>query len=342
MNKNFSQWYDQNCATFRECTEKMIEILNTIIKGADVISPFITGRVKDRDSFLEKIERKKYDDITQMTDIVGTRVIAYTIKDAETICTLIGKELVLDDDNCIDKAKKKEADQVGYLSTHLIVLIPEKYLSKAEYEKFKDYKCEIQIRTLLQHAWAEIEHGEYKLMDGTAAFYDMKRQFNLTAAMLEVADKELQVLSDKIVDFKRRKDNGEFKPDSLSEHNMCKYLEQRFSSLPISRSFNDWEEIHKELNLYGIESIYDFEKCSNEMLINHIFSYFEKNELDKRVDFNYGTLVRSFMIMYNKERYFTRVWDRKWVSESAFIYDMWESYFSNPDYLRAHISRYEV
>ncbi len=35
-----------------------------------------------------------------------------------------------------------------------------------------------------------------QLMGGTAAFYDMKRQYNLTAAMLEVADKELQVLSD--------------------------------------------------------------------------------------------------------------------------------------------------
>jgi putative GTP pyrophosphokinase len=54
-----------------------------------------------------------------------------------------------------------------------------------EYSRFKDMEFEIQIRTILQHAWAQIEHGwNYKLSDGLSG--KIRRRLYLLQAGLEI------------------------------------------------------------------------------------------------------------------------------------------------------------
>ncbi len=49
-----------------------------------------------------------------------------------------------------------------------------------EYQKFKDKKFEIQIRTILQHAWAEIEHDRDYKFTGELPI-NIKRRFRILA-----------------------------------------------------------------------------------------------------------------------------------------------------------------
>ena len=72
----------------------------------------------------------------------------------------------------------------------------------AEYKQYKDLKFEIQIRTMLQHTWAEIEHGiNYK--SNSIIPEQFQRQIYLLSALLEVGDNNFQQLNDQFEQYSK-------------------------------------------------------------------------------------------------------------------------------------------
>lgn len=62
----------------------------------------------------------------------------------------------------IDKTSS-DPDKLGYQSIHYLVRYPNTRTSLSDFQQFSDLIAEIQVRTILQHAWAEIEHDiQYK------------------------------------------------------------------------------------------------------------------------------------------------------------------------------------
>jgi hypothetical protein len=57
-----------------------------------------------------------------------------------------------------------------------------------EYKRFSSVRCEVQITSVLRHAWSEIEHEWYDLKD--AYPNSIKRRFYRLAALLELAESE--------------------------------------------------------------------------------------------------------------------------------------------------------
>lgn len=162
----------------------------------------VTFRVKTVDSFTEKIRRKKsegkdYDNpLEEITDIVGVRIIAYYLADVIKIGELIKKEFQIDHENSLDKSELLESNQFGYLSVHYIALLSYPRKDAAEWKIFSDIKSEIQIRTILQHAWAEIDHKlRYKQDDALPR--DIKRQLYRLIALFELADLEFENLRER-------------------------------------------------------------------------------------------------------------------------------------------------
>ena len=65
----------------------------------------------------------------------------------------------------------------------------------AEYQRFTGQIVEVQVRTILQHAWAEIEHDiQYKSLRTIPT--EIRRRFVALAGMLEIADREFQAIDD--------------------------------------------------------------------------------------------------------------------------------------------------
>jgi len=150
----------------------------------------IESRIKGVNRLDEKIHRKndKYDKLEDITDLVGVRVITYLENEVDSIAAIIRDEFVIDTKNSIDK-RKLESDRFGYKSLHYVVSLSEERKKLTEYSRFKDIKVEIQIRSILQHAWAEIEHDiGYKTEKSIPDSY--KRNFYRVAALLETADIE--------------------------------------------------------------------------------------------------------------------------------------------------------
>src|SRR5205085_10639701 len=87
----------------------------------------------------------------------------------------------------------REEERFGYQSVHYVVSLKENRITLPEYRKYRDLVAEIQVRTILQHAWAEIEHDiQYKSVETIPA--QIRRRFMSLAGMLEIADRKFQAI----------------------------------------------------------------------------------------------------------------------------------------------------
>ena len=131
--------------------------LENIAAESSVSVMTVGHRLKDEKSLCGKLYRKgeKYRSLEDITDILGARIVCYFYDDVDVLGKQVEKSFVVDWENSVDKRKQMRADSFGYLSLHYTCYFSEKSGYPAE---ICNKKFEIQIRTILQHTWAAIEH----------------------------------------------------------------------------------------------------------------------------------------------------------------------------------------
>ena len=86
-------------------------------------------------------------------------------------------------------------ERFGYQSEHYLVRLSNKRTALPEYNPHLGLVAEVQVRTILQHAWAEIEHDiQYK--SSITIPNTIRRRFMALAGVLEIADREFQAIQD--------------------------------------------------------------------------------------------------------------------------------------------------
>jgi putative GTP pyrophosphokinase len=133
-----------------------------------------------------------------------------------------------------------EKERFGYQSIHYLVRISPERTRLAEYERYRGAVTEIQVRTILQHAWAEIEHDiQYK--STTTIPEEIRRRFMALAGMLEVADREFQAIQgadNKIAETAREMvARGELGGVEITPKSLKQFLDKRIG--PDGR-ISDW------------------------------------------------------------------------------------------------------
>ncbi len=194
--------YDEKNKLYQRFTTDIESLLKRIIQAEGIVCNAITSRLKSRESLCKKIDLKtgKYNCLADLTDIAGIRIITYYDGDVDRIAEIVEREFSVDRENSIDKRMALEPDRFGYCSLHYVVSISDERVKLKEYEVYANLKCEIQIRSVLQHAWAEIEHDlGYK--SERAVPRDVRRNFSRLAGLLEIADKEFMEIRDKLSDY---------------------------------------------------------------------------------------------------------------------------------------------
>jgi ppGpp synthetase/RelA/SpoT-type nucleotidyltranferase len=167
-------------------TDRYVAIITTLLDDAGINYLSITGRTKSVASFAAKAVRSSdgkplYDDpLTQITDVVGVRVITYLQSDVAAVAQLFADQLTIIDDRDLGEETARDG-RFGYASRHLLV-------SSAA---VRQWPASVQVRTVLQHAWAEFEHDiRYKGTVPAEHAPDLDRRFTLAAGLLELADRE--------------------------------------------------------------------------------------------------------------------------------------------------------
>lgn len=190
---------------YETLTKILALVLEDISKQA---APFavVQVRAKKTDSFAEKAVRKaaKYTDpVNQLTDLCGGRVITHTQAQVDRVSALILEKFFIFEKE--DVGSRLKTGEFGYLSHHYIVqlnpqtnygpkvaaLLKENGLSIAD---LSPLKAEVQVRTLLQHAWADMIHdrlykNEFKVP------LQWHRISSRLAAVLEDADQAFERLT---------------------------------------------------------------------------------------------------------------------------------------------------
>ena len=188
------QEYQDNLPRFREVEQKVKERLRKSFADAGLLVAALESRVKSYDSLAGKLELKgqKYSSLADLTDILGLRVITFYIDDVDKVASAVERLFTIDWENSIDKRKIHEIDSFGYLSLHYICSVPD-----------FPYRFEIQMRTLLQHAWANMDHDTgYK--SGVEIPKRYMRNMSRLAGMLELVDDEFSKIRIELTDYRRR------------------------------------------------------------------------------------------------------------------------------------------
>lgn len=186
------QEYASNQKVYERLAINLQQALTTFLEDSQVPFLGVSFRVKSLDSFTEKVGRKNYQDpFADCEDLCGIRVICYYPSDVEKISEIIRAEF--DVKESIDKAASLGVHEFGYRSTHFVVTVESRWLAAPNYRGLKGVKAEIQVRTILMHAWAEIEHKlAYKKSEDVPSQF--RRKLSRLSAKFEEADEQFEEL----------------------------------------------------------------------------------------------------------------------------------------------------
>jgi ppGpp synthetase/RelA/SpoT-type nucleotidyltranferase len=193
---------------YTKMAEMVPEKLQEFFAEAGFIVAALEHRVKTEESLYGKIKKKgdKYKSIFDITDIVGLRVITFYIDDVDKVASALERLFEIDWDNSVDKRKAHETDSFGYLSLHYICRIPESLYLDPEHPELNRIRFEVQMRTVLQHAWANMNHDTgYK--SGVEIPKVYLRNMSRLAGMLELVDDEFSRIRRELSDYRRRVQN---------------------------------------------------------------------------------------------------------------------------------------
>jgi len=213
---------------------------------------FVTGRVKEISSILEKAKKldipfNKIAD--EMEDIAGIRIVCQFVEDIYTVVDLIhqrdGKDLKV----VYEKDYVNNKKESGYSSYHIIIKYPVQ-TTVGEIEIL----AEIQVRTLAMNFWATIEHSlNYKYKQSIPE--DIKERLKKTADLVTELDTEMSQIKGEIIDAQR---TFEIKSSIISD--ILDNIITLYSFGKISESTDIQDRFNKLLdggNIYEFELLLD-------------------------------------------------------------------------------------
>ncbi len=186
--------YRRQRPVFERMQETIPAQVRSVFEEAGIIVASIESRIKEEKSLAGKLELKgaKYASLADITDIFGMRIITFYIDDVDKVASVVERLFDVDWDNSVDKRKLHEVDSFGYMSLHYICRHPD-----------FPFRFEVQMRTVLQHAWANMNHDTgYK--SGVEVPVEYLRNMNRLAGMLELADEQFSRIRSEITDYRRQ------------------------------------------------------------------------------------------------------------------------------------------
>ncbi|UNK46459.1 GTP pyrophosphokinase [Arthrobacter sulfonylureivorans] len=203
--------YERVRPSLATVTSQLQSGIRDIFRSAELTPLFVTARTKSVESFRDKASRMLQpaepggapalefpDPLREIHDLVGVRVIVSLPHEIREAAALIKRQR--SDFDCRADREKDigsiESGTYGYASRHLIMRTLQNNTVKAYQQALGEparatgsYLFEVQIRTILSHAWSELEHDiRFKSSDPRAWSPYFDRQFTATAAMLEAVE----------------------------------------------------------------------------------------------------------------------------------------------------------
>lgn len=196
--------YREKLPVYEKLKTVILRLLHTCLEENHILVSGLEARVKTEQSLAGKLELKgyKYHSLDDITDVVGARIITFYSDEVDIISALAEKLFEIDWDNSVDKRKMLEIDRFGYLSLHYVCRIPEALYKDPELPQFNQIRFELQMRSTLQHVWANMYHDIGYKSDVEIPI-EYQRNMTRLAGMLELADEQFSHIRKEINGYRR-------------------------------------------------------------------------------------------------------------------------------------------
>jgi len=160
-----------------------------------VSRPSIKTRIKKFDSYYKKhvkLLRENPFQQPHITDLMGIRIVCPFIEELDLVEKLVEKHFDVTE---VDRKEHSNAiKEFGYEAIHMLIRIPPD-IARVRGDTGCDV-AEIQIRTVLQDAWAEVEHEIFYKAELNPIDTRMKRKLAAVNATLFLSDSIFQEIRD--------------------------------------------------------------------------------------------------------------------------------------------------
>lgn len=199
----FREYYNSELSNLQAAEKAFRNLIVLLLKGKEFPEPKVVSRVKDRSECVRKFDRKYRNQVEEfnstysikdyVSDLIGVRVICIYESDIDMVAEVLREHFDLIEET--DKSKELEStvSSFGYKGLHLDLKLKGPRSGLPEYETFQDLKFEVQIRTIVQDAWSEVDH---KLKYKKQTPLELQRRIAGLAALFEIADREFEVIRD--------------------------------------------------------------------------------------------------------------------------------------------------
>ena len=268
--------YEELKSLYEGLVNEVLYILRDCITKNEIKIHSLAPRetiIKTFESLCEKVVRKqiKNNHFEAIEDIAGVRVICLYRSDLERLANVILENFYYIRSNT---SRTRSETPFGYSSNHYIVRLP-KECKGPRYNKIKDLKCEIQVRTILMDAWASVSHHlDYKQQIDIPR--ELRTDFEALAGLFYVADTHFELFKEGIEESRAKlietvkQDmfdlDQEINLDSLTAYLKLKFPERKIKSVE--------SDIISELREYGYINIRQLDDKFN--IASHVLKQLEK------------------------------------------------------------------
>lgn len=281
------------------------QLLKQLLESSDIKFQQVTFREKEVEKLKEKYQIKTHligKPLESVYDLSGCRVIFYLEEQINQFVEILRREFKF------IVSPEKKWDPSGYNATHVVVKLDDRRSKLAEYSEFSNLICEIQLTTVLFHAWSEINHDIiYKKEKGTKKF----------------SEKDMQFIEEKLKEIMREyilKANNKFSFVVGQHERLKKGMQilntETMNSLTESNSNQEIFDYVSELNtfsgLYILPEEFDFLNILERLLTKAIENDSESalKIIEKSFDFlknivywDYSKIILFCMSKINKKEY---------------------------------------
>lgn len=332
-------WYSQQKPLYKMLTEKIRDIIKEVLDSEKINYSNIECREKSIESFRNKLEGDIKFKPQDMQDLAGIRIICYVNSDVNKITQTIKNLFNIDKIRSVDKSTVLGTDKVGYRSVHFVAKLPKERIKLPECKKFKELYFEIQIRTILQHAWAEIEHDRNYKFSGILP-EDIQRRFSLLAGNLEVVDNEFDNISKLIEEYSKtvsKKTESGNLDILINSTSLRQYLTDKFGDTPIIKPiFGSRDDISKilisELENMGIKTLKQLDEIIPSKIKKFSIEY-------KKRGSNFAGIIRNILIIHDVDAYFKKAWNRNWTLMDTISINRYKEFGIN---IESYLKKYNI
>ncbi|MCL2271262.1 MAG: tetratricopeptide repeat protein [Treponema sp.] len=267
LKKEYLQYADIRYLIVNDLKERIEQVVIALNSN-----PVVSGRIKSFSSFYNKYLRllKSDGDYPKINDLLGIRIICPFIEDLSAAENLLRNNFEI-----IETERKGHYTfkEFGYESTHFLIKIPQTIVD--EYGDPGTDIVEIQIRTILQDAWAEVEHeivykAEYSPFDEP-----MKRKLAAVNASLSLAD----IIFQEIRSYQRKysKEMGKRRESFLQK------IEESTDDFLFSQEL-PYETPTSDLGLDDINIVSDYSNITIDDLLVSALTAHNQNRSDEAIN----------------------------------------------------------